>query len=163
MSLFGLRRKFYSVYVLALVAWLCVIGEIIVLLYFLGHDISEHPWWCWVYSRPTLLWEGQWWSLKSNEATVCTVCVRFMSMVCGVMVYCCVTPVSSRSCWSKTKHNLKGQLPFDVANVSPCAVSHFIFKNLISFSKGCLFFWSRFLCLYRHFILACMISCNELM
>lgn len=43
MSLFGLRRQFYSVYVLALVAWLCVIGEIIVLLYFLGHDISEHP------------------------------------------------------------------------------------------------------------------------
>lgn len=50
----------------------CHVGEIIiVLLYFLGHDIREHPWWCRVYSRPTLLWEGLWWYLKSNEATVC--------------------------------------------------------------------------------------------
>lgn len=49
----------------------CHVGEIIIRLYFLGHDISEHLWWCWVYSRPTLLIEGLWWSLKSNEATVC--------------------------------------------------------------------------------------------
>ena len=47
------------------------VGEIIMELCFLGRDIREDPRWCWVYRRPVLLWEGFWWSLNCNEATVC--------------------------------------------------------------------------------------------
>lgn len=51
------------------------------LLYFLGHDISEHPRWCRVYSRPTLLWEGLVVVFISNKATVCMLLLLYDSWV----------------------------------------------------------------------------------